>query len=82
MDITPELLKSIIKESITECQIKLTMTLDECSQVSGIGKNKLMELAHSQKSDFPSFKIGSKFLINREMLSIWLERVTKEGRVL
>ena len=85
MEITPEQLKVIIKEAITEAQIKeqkLTLTLDEANELSGIGKNKIMELAHSKNSDFPAFRNGAKFLINREMLINWLEKVASEKRVI
>lgn len=78
-------LKSIIKEAIQEAipkQPKATMTILECSKYSGIGKDKLMELAHSQMNDFPCFKIGTKFLINREMFDMWLNKVAQEGRTL
>ena len=78
-------LKEIIKQAIKEAMpqtIKATMTIDECAEFSGIGRNKLMELAHSTNSDFPKFKVGAKFLINREMFIHWLEKVTVEGRIL
>ncbi len=41
-----------------------------------------MELAHNPNSDFPYFKVGSKFLVNRDMLNNWLEKISNEGRVL
>ncbi|KPU43009.1 excisionase from transposon Tn916 [Oxobacter pfennigii] len=85
MDITSEQLKTIVSEAIREAapqQPKLTMTILECSKYSGIGKDKLMELAHNPNSGFPCFKVGSKFLINRDLLIAWLDKITKEGRVL
>ena len=81
MEITPEQLKSIIKESIKETQPKATLTIDECCEFSVIGRNKLLELAHSQNSDFPCFKVGAKFLINRELFISWLDKITQEKRV-
>ena len=56
------------------------MTIDECKKSTGIGRDKLMELAHNPNSDFPCFKVGKKFLVNADMLKKWLERVTKEKR--
>lgn len=85
MNITPEQLKTIVKEAIQEAipqQPKATMTIHECAKYSGIGKDKLMQLAHSQTNDFPSFKVGTKFLISREMFDSWLNKVTQEGRTL
>jgi excisionase family DNA binding protein len=84
VDITPEQLRGIIKDAIHEAlpqQPKATMTIQQCAEYSGIGRDKLMELAHSN-GDFPSFKVGSKFLVNRQMFITWLEKVTKEGRAL
>lgn len=78
-------LKEIIKQAIQEAipqSVKATMTIDECAEFSGIGRNKLMELVHNSESDFPRFKVGSKFLINKEMLINWLDKVTKENRTL
>ena len=88
MDITAEQLKdikNIIKDAIKEAAPeppKATMTIKECAKYSGIGKDKLMELAHSSNSDFPAFRVGSKFLINRQMFITWLEKVAQEGRAL
>ena len=85
MSITPEQLKGIIKEAIQEAipqQPKATMTIHECAKYSGIGKDKLMELAHSQMNDFPCFKIGTKFLINRHMFDMWLNKAAEEKRTI
>lgn len=76
-----EIIKQAIKESLPEPQ-KATLTIDECSEFSGIGRNKLMELVHASNSDFPCFKVGAKFLINKQMLITWLERISREKRTL
>lgn len=82
-----ENLKNIIKEGILEALTslpaeKITLTIAECSEYTGIGRDKLMELAHSSNSDFPYFKVGSKFLINKQLLIKWLDTITKERRIL
>lgn len=85
MKISPEELKNIIKNAIQEAlpqEPKATLTIDECAKLTGIGRDKLMELAHSKRYDFPSFKVGSKFLINRTLLMKWLDTISQEGRVL
>jgi excisionase family DNA binding protein len=83
MDITPEQLKEIIKEAIGETtNPKATMTVDSCVKYSGIGRDKILELVHNPNSDFPRFKVGSKFLINRTMLEGWLNKISEEKRVL
>jgi excisionase family DNA binding protein len=76
-----EIIKQAIKETIPQ-PAKATMTIDECAEFSGIGRNKLLELVHSPNSDFPWFKVGAKFLINREMVVVWLEKVSREKRAL
>lgn len=78
-------LKEIIKEAINESypsEPKATLTIQECAEFTGIGRDKLMELVHNPNSDFPRFKVGAKFLINRQMLISWLDKITKEGRTL
>ncbi|WP_238884443.1 excisionase [Clostridium sp. YIM B02551] len=86
MEITQDILKQTLKEALIDLiprkEEKATMTIAECANFTGIGRDKLMELAHANNSDFPCFKVGTKFLINKEMLMTWLEKVTREGRTL
>lgn len=89
MDITQEQLKTIIKDGIKEGiqeaskkEEKLTLTPDEAVALSGIGKNKIGELMHKENTDFPYFKVGAKYLINKDMLILWLEKIAKEGRTI
>lgn len=83
-EITNEDLKMIIKEAIQEAisnRDKTTLTVKEASEFTGIGRSKILELVHGN-NDFPSFKVGSKFLINKELLVAWLEKISKEGTML
>jgi excisionase family DNA binding protein len=78
-----ELIREAISEAMTQPQVeKATLTIDECAEFSGIGRNKLLELVHASNTDFPCFKVGVKFLINRQMLITWLEKISKEKRIL
>lgn len=80
METNNEVLKSVIKEAIKEAlqqKYKATLTIDECSKYSGIGRDKILQLAHGN-NDFPSFKVGKKFLINKELLDLWLNKISKE----
>lgn len=77
-----DVIKGAIEEALVKVEPKATLTIQECVSFTGIGRDKLMELAHSENSDFPCFKVGSKFLINRELLISWLHQITKEGRTL
>lgn len=76
-----EIIKQAIKEALPKTE-KATLTIDECAEFSGIGRNKLLELVHCPTSDFPWFKVGAKFLINRQMVISWLERVSREKRTI
>lgn len=60
---------------------KITLTVAEAVKITGIGRCKLEEIIHSG-TDFPYFRVGKKILINKEMLLIWLEKISTENRVL
>lgn len=83
MELMQEELKNIIVSAIKETRVKekSTLTIEECTQYSGIGRDKILELAHGE-NDFPVFKVGKKFLINKEMLDKWLQKISEEKRVL
>lgn len=77
--------KNAIREALEEIikkNTKATLTIEECARFSGIGRDKILELVHKTNSDFPCFKVGSKFLINRDMFINWLNRITEEKRVI
>lgn len=83
MELSSEQLKEIIKESIESLQKKeekLTLTIAECAKLTGIGREKITELVF--RNEIPYFKVGAKTLINRDLLIIWLEKISKEGKVL
>lgn len=86
MELTHEQLKETFKEVLFDLipkkEEKATLTIQECVEFTGIGRDKLMELAHSENSDFPCFKVGYRFLVNKELLIAWLEKITLEGRKL
>lgn len=74
-------LKNIIKEAIKEAlpsQPKATLTIQECAAFSGIGRDKLLELVHNPRSEFPYFKVGAKYLVNRDLFIKWLEKISTE----
>jgi len=78
-----EQLQETIKEAVKEAMNpKMTLTIDEAAKYTGIGRDKLLELAHNPESDFPAFRVGTKFLINRELLKEWLKKVAEERKVL
>lgn len=60
---------------------KLTLTVAEAVKLTGIGRCKLEEIIHSG-SDFPYFRVGRKILINYDMLKEWIDKISKENRIL
>ncbi|HHY79347.1 MAG TPA: excisionase family DNA-binding protein [Thermoanaerobacter sp.] len=78
-----EQLQNTIKEAIKEAMNqKLNLTIEEAAKYTGIGRDKLLELAHNPDSGFPAFRVGAKFLINRELLKEWLKKVAEERKIL
>ena len=81
-----DILKSIndsIKESSSQKNTpKQTLTIEECVELTGIGKNTIIELINKPNTDFPYFKVKSKNLINRTLLLDWLTKVTEEHRTI
>ena len=80
MEITRDELKELLEECIRPKEPKLTLTIKEAAEISGIGREKLTELSFAD--DFPAFKVGIKTLINREMFMSWLEKITIERKQL
>jgi len=83
------IIKSTVKEAYFEMNTspvaisekyndKLTLTIQETSELTGIGRDKILELVHRVNTDFPYFKVGSKCLINRQQLVAWLGEIAKE----
>lgn len=80
MEITKEQFKEILVECMHPKELKLTLTIQELAEISGIGRDKITELSFS--NDFPAFKVGIKTLINREMFIVWLDKITAEKKQL
>ena len=75
-----ELLKEIRDALKEPKQEKATFTVLECSEFMDINKEKIRELIAKPNTDFPFFKNGKKVLINKTMLTQWLDKVSKEHR--
>ena len=50
--------------------MQLTISPAEAAQLSGIGINRLRELA--KRPDFPAFRDGRKILILKDLFTEWL----------
>ena len=80
MEITKDQLKEMLKECMQVKEPKLTLTIKDAAEISGIGREKITELTFS--NDFPAFKVGNKTLINRDMFVVWLDKITVEKKQL
>lgn len=63
-----------------EGPLKMTLSIDELAEVSGIGRDKLRELTY--KPGFPCFNVGKKTLINREKFIEWLNRISEQKEII
>lgn len=70
-----ELLESRLNE-------KAVLNIEETAIYTGIGKTRLLEIINKNNSDFPYFRNGKKILVNKILLDEWLDKVTKENRVI
>lgn len=52
---------------------KIILTPKEVMTILGVGRNTMYEVLLKDR-DFPAFKIGNKFYINKEKLKIWADK--------
>jgi len=72
-----------IAETLKKPKIeKITFTIVEASEFSGFNHWKIRELVDKVNTDFPYFKVGNKTLIDKAMLEIWIEKISKEHRTI
>lgn len=76
-DILKEILITL-QDIKTSQNKKLTYTIDECAEISGIGKNTLLEEVYKSNSDFPYFKVGKFIKVDREMFEAWIKKNAEE----
>lgn len=73
----PKLIR-MTSEDLLIINMKTTLTIVETSIYAGIAEDKIRQLVHTK--DFPCFKNGNKWCINREMLNEWLKKISVEHR--
>ncbi len=76
-----EMLQEIL-QVLKKSQPKATMTVIECSDYINISKEKIRELVNEANTDFPYFKVGTKVLVDKMRLDLWIENIAKEHRKL
>lgn len=70
-----------ISETLKKPKIqKITFTIAEAAEFSGFNHWKIRELVDTPNTDFPYFKVGKKTLIDKDMLEIWITKISTEHR--
>ena len=84
MEISKDELKEIISEAIVSASNneRLSWTIEECAQRSGIGENKLRELIAAVNSDIPHIKVGKKTLIPVDLFHNWLNELARNKKTI
>lgn len=77
-----EILKEILATLKCERPQKVTFTVAEAADYSGIGQVKIRELISKPNTDFPFFKVGARTLIDKSALDRWIETITQSHREL
>lgn len=60
---------------------KMTLSILEAAEISGIGRNKILDLIKNDPR-FPYIKVGTHHKINRQMLQEYLNEATRLNKVL
>ena len=63
-----------------DSNIKKTLSINEAVEYTGIGRDSLLQQIKRDNTDFPYFKVGTKALIDKEMLDEWIRKIVKEHR--
>lgn len=53
----------------------MLLTPMQAKEVLGVGRNEIYKLC--RRKDFPSFKMGQKYYINRDKLQEWIDKQCK-----
>jgi excisionase family DNA binding protein len=81
VEILKEILKNVEKSNDgTITQDKTALNVNELAEYSGLSEDKIRQLVHTD--DFPCFRNGNKWLINRELFDEWHKKVALEHRKL
>lgn len=54
---------------------KLTLSVDEAAELSGIGRDHLYRLVH--RADFPMIRLGGRIRIHKQRFIEWLDDQAK-----
>ena len=58
----------------------INKTIQKNSYDNEIGRGSLLQQIKRDNTDFPYFKVGTKALIDKEMLDEWIRKIVKEHR--
>ncbi len=76
LQILKEILVNVKKSNVS----KTALNVSQLAEYSGLSEDKIRQLVHTD--DFPCFRNGNKWLINRELFDEWHKNVALEHRQL
>lgn len=65
-----------MNQTVEKIVEKIVITPKEAMTMLGVGKNTMYEVLLKDKN-FPAFKLGTKFYINKEKLQVWADKMCK-----
>lgn len=80
IEILKEILKNVKKPSEVVAKDKAALNVSELAEYSGLSEDKIRQLVHTE--DFPCFRNGNKWLINKTLFDEWHKKVAIEHRQL
>lgn len=80
IEILKEILKNVKKPSEVVAKDKAALNVSELAEYSGLSEDKIRQLVHTE--DFPCFRNGNKWLINKALFDEWHKKVAIEHRQL
>lgn len=81
LGILKEILETL-KSSKEVKKEKVTLSIKEAALYCSIGHEKIRELVEKENTDFPFFRVGCRYAINKELLDSWMVKISKEHRQL
>lgn len=71
-DLRPDKTVAVGTDKVT-AEDKPILTVAETAQILGVSPKAIYALAKQAYTDFPTFKVGKRILISRELLFKWIQ---------
>ena len=80
IEILKEILENVKSHNVRGVSNKAALNVSELAEYSGLSEDKIRQLVHTE--DFPCFRNGNKWLINKALFDEWHKKVAIEHRQL